>query len=80
MSESRLKRWWRLDEAEERATADNPLEPLGRDQRRPGGPPLALDVLPALLGLFASLTLYLVCRLLELRVMAARRLAREGVL
>lgn len=44
MSESRLKRWWRLDEAEERATADNPLEPLGRDQRRPGGPLLARKI------------------------------------
>ncbi|MCC5862810.1 MAG: cytosine permease [Gammaproteobacteria bacterium] len=42
MSESRLARWWRLDEAEERASADNPLEPLGRDQRRPAGPLLAL--------------------------------------
>lgn len=42
MSESRLRKWWRLDEAEERATADNPLEPLGREQRRAGGPLLAL--------------------------------------
>jgi cytosine permease len=42
MNESRLARWWRLDEAEERASADNPLEPLGPDQRRPGGPLLAL--------------------------------------
>lgn len=44
MSESRLKRCWRLDEAEERATADNPLEPLGRGQRRPGGPLLARKI------------------------------------
>jgi cytosine permease len=39
---SRFSDWWRLDEAEERASADNPLEPLALSQRRPGGPLLAL--------------------------------------
>lgn len=34
--------WWRLDEAEERASADNPLSPVTAEQRRAGGPLLAL--------------------------------------
>jgi hypothetical protein len=31
--------WWRLDESEERRSADNPLSPVTDAQRRDGGPP-----------------------------------------
>ena len=34
--------WWRLDESEERRSADNPLSPVTDAQRRDGGPLLAL--------------------------------------
>ena len=37
-----LADWWRLDEARERASADNPLAPVTDAQRRAGGPLLAL--------------------------------------
>jgi cytosine permease len=35
-------RFWQFDEAAEKASADNPLAPLGPEQRRAGGPLLAL--------------------------------------
>lgn len=34
--------WWHLDEADEKSSADNPLSPLTPEQRRPGGPLLAM--------------------------------------
>ncbi len=37
-------RWWRLDASEEQASADNPFAPLTAEQRRPGGPLIALAV------------------------------------
>ena len=37
-----LKKWWSLDPAAEAASEDNPLTPLTPEQRRPGGPLLAL--------------------------------------
>ena len=37
-----LKRWWTLDEAQERASADSPFEPLTEDQRQETGPMLLL--------------------------------------
>ncbi|MCC5869022.1 MAG: cytosine permease [Gammaproteobacteria bacterium] len=42
MAKFRFSEWWRLDEAAERDSADNPLAPLGPEQRRPAGPLLAL--------------------------------------
>ena len=42
MSESRLARWWRFDEAEERRSADNPFSALDPAHRRAGGPLIAL--------------------------------------
>ncbi len=38
----RLRAWWTLDEKAEAQSADNPLTPLSPDQRRDGGPMLAL--------------------------------------
>ena len=38
----KLKAWWTLDEAEERASADNPFEPLREDQRQDTMPMLVL--------------------------------------
>jgi cytosine permease len=38
----RLRAWWHLDPEAERSSADNPLEPLRPEQRRPTGPMLAL--------------------------------------
>ena len=37
-----LQKWWSLDPAAEAASEDNPLTPLTPEQRRPGGPLLAL--------------------------------------
>jgi len=37
-----LKKWWSLDPEAEIASEDNPLTPLTTEQRRPGGPLLAL--------------------------------------
>lgn len=37
-----LKKWWSLDPEAEIASEDNPLTPLTTQQRRPGGPLLAL--------------------------------------
>jgi cytosine permease len=37
-----LRDWWRLDERDERESADNPLAPITPDQRRAGSPLLAL--------------------------------------
>ena len=34
--------WWALDEEEERASADNPFEPLREEQRQDTGPMLVL--------------------------------------
>ncbi|MCB1625655.1 MAG: cytosine permease [Pseudomonadales bacterium] len=42
MSNSRLAHFFRYDEAAERDSADNPQSALGPEQRRPGGPLLAL--------------------------------------
>lgn len=39
---SKLKDWWTLDEAEERASADSPFEPLTEDQRQNTGAMLVL--------------------------------------
>lgn len=39
---ARLRAWWTLDEKSEAASADNPLTPLSSEQRRDGGPMLAL--------------------------------------
>ncbi len=37
-----LRDWWRLDESDERESADNPLAPITPEQRRPGSPLIAL--------------------------------------
>jgi cytosine permease len=37
-----LRDWWRLDERDERESADNPLAPITADQRRAGSPLIAL--------------------------------------
>ena len=42
MAKFDLKSWWHFDEAAEMASADNPLSPLTQEQRRPGGPLIAL--------------------------------------
>jgi len=42
MSSFDLKKWWSLDPEAEAASEDNPLTPLTAEQRRPGGPLLAL--------------------------------------
>lgn len=54
MSNFDLKKWWALDPDAEAASEDNPLSPLIIEQRRPGGPLLALT--------FASLVVCLVPR------------------